>query len=76
MQQARPGDSASALRSFEKSLEVEPSAETWTGIGAVRAVRGESEAAAEAYRRALELDGAYVPALNFLQMTDKKRSKS
>jgi Flp pilus assembly protein TadD len=58
------GDFAGAMRSAEKSLEVEPDApEVHNLMGYIRAQEGRAEEAVEHYERAIELDESFVEAM-------------
>lgn len=58
------GDFAGAMRSAEKSLEIDPDApEVHNLMGYIRAQEGHAEEALEHYERAIELDESFVEAM-------------
>lgn len=58
------GDHAGAMRSAEKSLEIDPDApEVHNLMGYIRAQEGRGDEALEHYQRAIELDESFVEAM-------------
>jgi cellulose synthase operon protein C len=70
------GDSAEALRLYEVLVEQEPaSPKLWNEIGVAQHQAGQLEAAEQAYRRALEIDGTYSLAWSNLGVVRHHRSE-
>jgi tetratricopeptide (TPR) repeat protein len=57
---------AEASESFERSVQLQPAALTYTHLGTVRVALGDKNAAAEAFRKALAIAPTYQPAIDGL----------
>ncbi len=60
------GEDAAAETELQQAATLGPSVQTWEALGYLRSVRGNYPAACDAYRRALQIDPDWVPALDGL----------